>query len=353
MLGETVFPATQNPVTAAMSAPRYLYFDSSSPELSLMGYINNNTSERSVATYPRYWHGYLIFLKPFFLFFDFADSRIFHLGLQIILIVTLISLLYRRKLVQYLIPLTLLLVLWNPASTGMCMQYYACFYLSVLSMIIILWKADLLLKNTFYFNLLFLIVGICTSYFDFLTYPIATLGLPLCIWLLLVPYNKKNLFHLIMNVVFWAIGYLGMWAEKWLLSSVILKENILQDAIANIASRTSTTVDADQINRIDTLFYLFRTLIKWPYVIFFGIPFLFILIRGIRKSIRANTGISQAKYAKLLLFILIALIPCAWFFVTANHAYVHPRLVYRSWGVSLFALFSGVIVLFEDNPVVS
>ena len=82
MLGETVFPATQDPVTAAMSAPRYLYFDSSSPELSLMGYINNNTSERSVATYPRYWHGYLIFLKPFFLFFDFADSRIFHLGLQ-------------------------------------------------------------------------------------------------------------------------------------------------------------------------------------------------------------------------------------------------------------------------------
>ena len=55
----------------------------------------------------------------------------------------------------------------------------------------------------------------------------------------------------------------------------------------------------------------------------------------------------------LLLFILIALIPCAWFYVTANHAYVHPRLVYRSWGVSLFALFSGVIVLFEDNPVVS
>lgn len=264
-----------------------------------------------------------------------------------ILIVTLISLLYRRKLAQYLIPLTLLLVLWNPASTGMCMQYYACFYLSVLSMIIILWKAGLLLKNTFYFNLLFLIIGICTSYFDFLTYPIATLGLPLCIWLLLVPYNKKNLFHLIMNAVFWTVGYLGMWAEKWILSSVILKENILQDAIANIASRTSTTVDADQINRIDTLLYLFHTLIKWPYVIFFGIPFLFILIRGIRKSIRANTGISQSKYAKLLLFILIALIPCAWFFVTANHAYVHPRLVYRNWGVSLFALFSGIIVLFE------
>lgn len=350
MLGETVFPASQEPITSAMSAPRYLYFDSSSPELSLMGYINNNTSERSVVTYPRYWHGYLIFLKPFFLFFDFADSRMFHLGLQTILIVTLISLLYRRKLVQYLIPFTLLIVLWNPASIGMCMQYYACFYLSFLSMIIILWKADYLLKNTFYFNILFLITGICTSYFDFLTYPIATLGLPLCIWLLLVPYNKKNLFHLITNAVFWAIGYLGMWVEKWILSSVILKENILQDAIVNIAFRTSTTVDANQINRIDTIFYILRTLIKWPYVIFFGIPFLFILSRGICKNIRTNTGISMEKYVKLVLFILIALIPCAWFFVTANHAYIHPRLVYRNCGVSLFALFSGIIVLFEDNP---
>lgn len=350
MLGEAVFPSTNTPIRASMSAPRYIYSDSPSPELSLMAYINDNTtSERFVMTYPRYWHGYLIFLKPFFMFFDFSDSRIFHLGIQTILFVILICLFYRKGFRHYIMPLTLLLVLWNPASVGMCMQYYACCYLSFLAMIVILWKADSLLKNSFYFNILFLMIGICTSYFDFLTYPIATLGLPLCIWLLLVPYNKRNLLHLIANAIFWAIGYLGMWAEKWMISSIILKENVFQDALANVASRTSTTVDADQINRIGTLCYIFRTLIKWPYVIFFGIPFVVILIMGLRKILRTNTcSISKQKYAKFLLFMLIALIPCAWFFVTANHAYVHPRLVYRNWGVSLFALFSGIIYFFND-----
>ena len=70
---------------------------------------------------------------------------------------------------------------------------------------------------------------------------------------------------------------------------------------------------------------------------------------GLRKILRTNTcSISKQKYAKFLLFMLIALIPCAWFFVTANHAYVQPRLVYRNWGVSLFALFSGIIYFFND-----
>ena len=83
MLAETVFPTTGNPISDAMSAPRYIYSDSDSPELSLMAYINDNTSaERSVITYSRYWHGYLIFFKPFYMFFDFSDSRIFHLGFR-------------------------------------------------------------------------------------------------------------------------------------------------------------------------------------------------------------------------------------------------------------------------------
>ena len=153
MLGEAVFPSTNTPVSASMSAPRYIYSDSSSPELSLMAYINDNTtSERFIMTYPRYWHGYLIFIKPFFMFFDFSDSRIFHLGMQTILSVILICLFYRKGFRHYIMPLTLLLVLWNPASVGMCMQYYACYYLSFFAMIVILWKADSLLKNSFYFK---------------------------------------------------------------------------------------------------------------------------------------------------------------------------------------------------------
>ena len=103
------------------------------------------------------------------------------------------------------------------------MQYYACFYLSFIAMLVLLWKPGYFLKNRFAVCILFLVTGICTSYFDFLTYPIVTLGLPLCVWLLLIPYHNKCIWQLVENAVFWAIGYLGMWAEKWILSSVVLK----------------------------------------------------------------------------------------------------------------------------------
>ena len=79
MLSEVVFP-TQNPIQDAMAVPRYAYKERNSPELSLMAYLNNDTSvEREVVTYSRYWHGYLAILKPFFSLFDFSDSRMFHL----------------------------------------------------------------------------------------------------------------------------------------------------------------------------------------------------------------------------------------------------------------------------------
>ena len=350
MLGETVFPTTQHPVEAAMSVPRYIYHDSASPELSLMAYLNNNTqSERLVTTYPRYWHGYLIFLKPFFLFFDYADSRMFHLGLQLILFVVLIYLFNKSNLSPFIVPLTLLLVLWNPASTGMCMQYYACFYISFLSMIIMLWKKEHLIKNDFYFHIFFLTIGICTSYFDFLTYPIATLGLPLCIWLLLTKTKYNRFLQLICNALFWSIGYLGMWAEKWILSSLILNQNIIQNALSNIASRTSTSVETESISRIDTVFYLAQVLIKWPYVIFFGLALIYVIYNGITQKINLKYSYAKEKYITLILFVLIALLPCAWFFVTANHSYIHPRLVYRNWGVTLFSAFAGIICLFQKK----
>lgn len=55
MLTETICPSVQNPVTDAMLVPRYVYQGSSSPELSLMAFLNNNTdAERVITTYPRY-----------------------------------------------------------------------------------------------------------------------------------------------------------------------------------------------------------------------------------------------------------------------------------------------------------
>ena len=193
MLSETVYPS-EDPVKDSLLVPMFVYDGRDTQELSLMAYLNNDTeTNRVVSNYPRYWHGYLIFLKPFFMFFDFSDSRMFHLGLQMILFVAVLYLLDKRNLREFILPYTMVLLLWNPASTGICMQYYACFYVTTFCVIFMLHKQEWLQRNTFRYHVLFLIVGICTSYLDFLTYPIATLGIPLVVWLLPPPPKKCNL----------------------------------------------------------------------------------------------------------------------------------------------------------------
>lgn len=353
ILGETVYPA-ENAFQDALSNPRLLYAGTNEPELSLMAYMKDNEKdERYVVTYPRYWHGYLVFTKLFFFFFDFADSRMFHLGLQVVIFSCLICLLYRNKLQDYVLPLTAVFVLWNPASTGICIQYYACFYVTMFAMMFLLWQWNWLMKDAFRCYIFFLMVGICTSYFDFLTYPIATLGLPLCIWIIQSRPNKAHFRNLLANSVFWGMGYVGMWAEKWILASLVLKQNIIEDALANVMSRTSVSLppgsmETEQISRIGTVFTMVRTLIKWPYIFFLGIPFICLLIYGIRKQCFTWNKMKNGQYLSAGMLFLVALYPLVWFFLTANHSFIHPRLVYRNMGVFVFAVLSGVIILMES-----
>lgn len=348
MLSEAIYPS-ENPIKDSLLVPMFIYDGRDTQELSLMAYLNNDMeTNRGVSVYPRYWHGYLVFLKPFFCLFDFADSRMFHLGFQMILFIAMLYWMDKRKLREYILPFTMVMLFWNPASTGICMQYYACFYVTMFCLIYMLWKQEWLWQDSFRYHMLFLTVGICTSYFDFLTYPIVTLGMPLSVWLLSIETREHQWKHFFLNSVFWVIGYIGMWSEKWILSSVVLGENVVADAIRNVMSRTSVVVDAESISRVGTIVYLFQSLLKWPYVIFFGGTFIGTIYYYLKVRSRQNLMlIEKSRLKDLLLFLGIAIFPCVWFFLAANHSYVHPRLVYRVWGISIFTILSGVVYLFK------
>ena len=141
-----------------------------------------------------------------------------------------------------------------------------------------------------------------------------------------------------------------MWFEKWLLSSIVLRENIIADAIHNVLSRTSTTVDIMHISRIETVIYIFKSLLKWPYIIFFGGIFTVIIVYyyKVRKQ-QHLTLIEKNRLKQLLPFLLVAIYPCIWLLGAANHSYIHPRLVYRIWGVSIFAIFSGLVYMLKTD----
>ena len=125
----------------------------------------------------------MAFLKPFFCFFSFADFRIFNQAVELILILVVVVLMQKKNLGSMIPGYIAMIVLWNPGTMGVSLQYAPCFYVSIGASLIIL-QRDGLTKDFRQDLFLFLFCGILTAYLDFLTYPIATLGLPLSFWIL-------------------------------------------------------------------------------------------------------------------------------------------------------------------------
>ena len=73
MLGEAAHPNNNTPAFDAMQAAHYE--SDEYPDQSLVNWATNGTYLRD-RTYARYWHGYLIWLKPLLTVMDFGRIRI-------------------------------------------------------------------------------------------------------------------------------------------------------------------------------------------------------------------------------------------------------------------------------------
>lgn len=311
-----------------------------------MAYLNHDDlADAAAFEYPRYWHGYLVILKPFFSLFDYSDFKIINQAVQLIIIILIICLMIKRNMKKYLIGFVPMLIIWNPATIGVSLQYAACFYVSMISSIVILLR-----KNIKRYWLLFLTCGILTSYLDFLTYPIVTYGIPMIFAVLIMKEERKEterhpLYIAISNAIYWGIGYLGMWASKWIIGTALTDRNVIADAFSNVESRTSNLVDGQQITRLGTVIRLVKaTFFKWPYVIMFVIVILVIFMACKRITLKDNV-----QFVVTLLFL--GIIPVMWFIACANHSYIHPRLVYRDWGITILSWISIIPLCSDYDPI--
>lgn len=189
--------------------------------------------------------------------------------------------------------------------------------------------------------------GILTAYFDFLTYPAATLGVPLVMWLIVHRNdNGISIGQVIRNGIWWVIGYVGMWSEKWLLGTLLTGNNLFADAAGKIAERSSSQAEGKSISRPGTVAYLLRySLAKWPYILLIGGTILGLLAVGIILRRRGQKHLPSCQISHITFLLLVGCIPFAWILMAANHCYIHPRLTYRVLGIMIFAWLSALTLL--------
>lgn len=165
------------------SASKYKYHNEVG---ELKDLVNNDITESF--EYARYWHGYLVILRPLLTIANIQTIRIIFTVAFVILAGILLYLI--NKKINWVASIFFLIGLIGVEYfyIGISLQSSFCFFIMMISSIIILIKE----KNIKDISAMFLIIGILTNFFDLLTVPCITYGIPLIVYFMVMS-KEKNL----------------------------------------------------------------------------------------------------------------------------------------------------------------
>ncbi len=311
-------------------------------------YYNPIQAAMSINQYPRYWHGYQVLLRPLTVVFQVQELR--YLGMLTFHLLFFWSAWLMAKKTK---PLYAMFYVLTVASgyvvfLPVCFQFLTTFLVLFVSLIVLLRRYD---KNkplpAVKWMLYFFVVGMVENFFDFLTYPILTLGIPLVLLLWLRVRDEQadfrsNFWFMFKASLTWFFGYALTWISKWLLSAAILGVRYFWRTMSVVQYRLEGS-EEEPLDRIGTIQ---RNLKAW-------------------LNVQDGGVISWSKIALLILIVAVVLIiwrklkdwktvgaylpilfvaayPYIWYLVMSNHSQIHYWYTYRA---QLAALFAGLVFL--------
>ena len=293
--------------------------------------------------YDYYGHGYVSVLRPLLAVFDYGEIRVLNGVLQLLLVLLLFLQIYRKKgMVQALmVPTSYCLLM--PLAMPLSLQFTWIFYVAVCGTLVLTIGEQAENRMGIKLYWVFMIIGMCTSYLDLLTYPLFTWGFPLVWWLLLKKKNR-NAFFYVKEVVFaglwWILGYGGFWVGKWAVGSLILKRNIFESAWFEVFYRLGAKEEVggyDISQRLEVLYTNWKHYEYKIYVLILAAWLIWFAWNSINK------GLCFDKKNKA--YALIACSSIVWYLALANHTGGHHFFTYRIYGVSVLA----ILALFTES----
>lgn len=316
------------------------------PRETLVEYLNGVATEEY--SYARYWHGYLAVLKPILMLFNLEEIYFLNQIAQAMLLLFVAGALVKKNKTKYAVCYGLAYLFLVPVVMPMTLSLSICFYLYLIINCLQMCYHDKWVKKGWY-AYVFLVIGMVTSYVDFLTYPIVTLGIPMAMYIVLSKGEelKKSISKIIAYSATWGIGYIGMWASKWVLGSLILKENILQDAGNTLAQRVDAiTYDSRLLSFFSVVWYNVKMYKALPYILLVVILFIAVVVLAIKYPVKKNV---KQMLLGCLPYIIICLMPFAWYAVALNHSGEHYMFTFRALIVAVFAGGCMLMNLFDYN----
>lgn len=297
--------------------------------------VNNNISESF--EYARYWHGYVAFLRPLLIFLNFNEIRALSTGLLAFLDLIALMLLYKRIKFKYCFVIILALLCSEYFIMGFTLQGLMTFVISMISTIIICIRFDKI-KNI---GLYFFSIGMVTCYFDLLTHPIITLGIPMIIYLLIKQEKgkislKEAIKIIVKNTLLWGMGWIITNLTKWIIVDILYNRNLIYKSIMQFIFRSLGTSE-------ENLAWYMGLSNNWNWafrhtLMFFSTLIFYVIYTLIRNYKNITINVKQA-----IPYLMISFMPIAWFMVMVNHTWFHFWFTWRN--LILFYIGIGIFLL--------
>lgn len=304
-------------------------------------YYNPIQASVSINQYPRYWHGYQVILRPLTVVFQVQELRYLGMLLFYLLFAWSAWLIAKKTKPLYGMLYVLAIASGYLVAVTTCFQYLATFYVLFGSLIALLNRYDRDKPALTWFFLYFFVIGMVENFFDFLTYPIITLGIPLVLMLWLRVRDEQadfrgNFCFMFQSSVSWGLGYALSWISKWLIATVVLGVRYFWRTMSVVQYRLEGS-EEEPLDRIGTIRKNLKAwmnvqddgIITWSKVALVVLIVILALIIWRKLKDMKTVG----AYVPIL---IVALYPYIWYLVMSNHSQIHYWYTYRAQLVTMF-----------------
>ncbi len=316
----------------------------------------NDTLYESVAggsadtiSYSRYWHGSAGVLRILLCFMSIENIRCMMMVAGILLHIAVAICLFRKEQKALSVAYIVGFLVVNGGFALNCLEYGFVFLLMPIAVLVLLClkgeqKDDIAVR-------IFMIIGVLTVFFDFLTAETLTFTIPFAVYYIMSHKGSKKqswLFFL-RSGVNWCIGYAGMFLLKWILAAVVLGKEAFLDALDMAAERVggevsiSANMAGEQAGLAERILGIFT---RNTGCLFWGTTdmsvktvtitvVVVVVVLGVFWYLARK---EKVQFEKSGILIMIALLPYIRLLALSNHSYIHYFFTYRAQMVTVMVI---------------
>ena len=340
---------TGNPFISALDTR---YYDGMEYGLPVGLFLSVTRGYEANTDYTRYWHGTAGLMRVLHLFTDIHGIRIVGMILLILLIARTFLALVKNGHWDLGVCLLISLFCIHVWNLRLSVEYLPCFLFCFG-----LCPAFLRLekKGDFHLNVLCVISGTLTAFFDFLTTETVTILIPLILVVAIrsregrLESPKKVMKTLFQCCLCWALAYIGTFLVKWCAVSLVTGEKHFLAAMQSANQRIGGVVTEENVNTTPSfltaiganLTVLFEGTSRTEYrlVVSRLLPIVLLIffvyrIYQVKQKPRPGTA---------FLLLLGAIVFLRYGFL-ANHSYLHSFFTYRALISTIFAILAAMVI---------